>query len=240
VILTRVIPGGEPPLDLNTPEARARLVELYRPASPDWLRLNLVGSVSGSAAGSDGTSETLTNPTDRRLLNVIRDLSDLVLVGAASVRAEGYFVPKNAGLAVVTGTGNLSGNRIVTTGQRGPLLVLCPATAAATVRHTLGDVDASIITVADTDGTLSPHDILGALRGAGYRSIVCEGGPSLAAQLIEAGVVDEICLTVSPVLNGSALPLFGGNHLTERRLTLTQLMADDASGLYSRWAMAGA
>lgn len=238
MILTRIIPPGDASLDPETPEGRERLIELYRPARPDWLRLNLVGSVSGSAAGSDGTSETLSSPTDRLLLKIIRDLGDVVLVGAASVHAEGYFVPRHADLAVVTGTGDLSGHRIVTSDRRGRLLVLCPAAAAPTVRETLGATSAEIIIVPDTDARLAPEDILAALRGAGYRSIVCEGGPSVAAQLIEAGLVDEICLTVSPVVNGSALPLFGGNEFAARRLVLSQLMADGASGLYARWALA--
>lgn len=240
MILTRVVPPGDVPLQLDVPDDRAHLVELYRPERSEWLRLNLIGSVSGSAVGSDGTSETLTNPTDRLLLRVIRDLSDVVLVGAASVRAEGFGVPRHSALAVVTGSGDLSGHRIVTDGHRGDLVVLCPASAASLVRATLGDTAASIIEVAaDEPGMLAPAAIVAALRSAGYSSIACEGGPNLAAQLVDAGLVDEICLTLSPVLNGSALPIFGGTTFAERRLTLTQLLADEASGLYARWRLAG-
>jgi riboflavin biosynthesis pyrimidine reductase len=244
VILTRVFPPvpGAPagdPIDLEVDGARDLLADLYRPPRENWLRLNLIGSVSGGATGTDGTSETLTNPADRVLLNVIRALSDVVLVGAASVRAEGYFVPRRAALAVVTGTGNLAAHRITTTGQRGPLLVLCPASAAEQARESLGEVAATIIVVADTGGRLAGADIVSALREAGYHSIVCEGGPSFAAQLLREGLVDEVCLSTSPKLNGAGVPLFGDAEFATLPLTLTQLMTDDASGIYARWALVG-
>ncbi|MCU1470826.1 MAG: hypothetical protein JWQ39_1975 [Glaciihabitans sp.] len=235
MILTRVYPAADAPIDLDAADARDRLADLYRPPREDWLRLNLIGSVSGSATGSDGTSETLTNPADRALLGVIRTLSEVVLVGAASVRAEGYFVPRRAALAVVTSTGDLTGHRITSTGQRGPLIVLCPGSSAAMARATVEDPDALVIPVPDTGGMLAAADIVSALRSAGFRSIVAEGGPILAAHLLAGEVVDEVCLTTSPVLNGASIPLFGSSEFTARPLELTQLLVDNASGLYARW-----
>lgn len=235
MILSRVYPGDSLDIDLDTPDARAQLAERYRPPSPEWLRLNLIASVSGSAVGSDGTSETLTNPADRKLLGVIRSLADVVLVGAASVRAEGYFVPKRAALAVVTTSGDLSGHRITSTGDRGALLVLCPAGSVATARSTIGDAAATIIPVADTDGILSATEIVAALRTAGYASIVSEGGPTLASHLLAGDVVDELCLSTSPTINGGAVPVFGTEAFTGHPLELSQLMVDDRGGTYARW-----
>jgi riboflavin biosynthesis pyrimidine reductase len=235
VILTRVYPTTDAPIDLDDADARDRLADLYRPPREDWLRLNLIGSVSGSATGSDGTSETLTNAADRALLGVIRTLSQVVLIGAASVRAEGYFVPRRAALAVVTRTGDLTGHRITSTGQRGPLIVLCPVKSVSTAKATVEDPNARVIAVPDSDGTLAASDIVGALRSAGYRSIVAEGGPNLASQLLAGEVVDEVCLTTSPVLNGASIPLFGSTEFAARPLELTQLLVDNASGIYARW-----
>jgi riboflavin biosynthesis pyrimidine reductase len=225
------------PIDVEDATGRARLIELYRPPHPRWMRVNLVGSVNGGAAGSDGTSETLTNRTDRAILRILRDLSDVVLVGAASVRAEGYFVPRHAALAVVTASGDLSGHRIRSGENHGALLILCPASAAGTVRRTLGQTEARILEVADSGGRLAPRDVVATLRAAGYESIVCEGGPGLAAQCVGADVVDELCLTTSAVLSAEALPLFGGSFFDERRVTLTQLLVDESSYLYGRWAI---
>ena len=237
MILTRVFPTPGDPIDLSSEDAREQLADLYRPPRPDWVRVNLIGSVSGSAAGSDGTSETLTNPADRALLKVIRALADVVVVGAASVRAEGYYIPRHAELAVVTGTGDLGSHLVTSTGARASFFVLCPAAAVAKARETTAAADAQIIVVPDEDGRMTASAIVAALRGAGFAGIVCEGGPSLASQFVRAGVVDEVCLTTSPVLNGASAPLFGGHEFADIPVTLGDLLVDDASGVYARWVI---
>lgn len=237
MILQRILPTGDAPIDFDSADAGDRLREYYRPPADEWLRLNLIGSVSGSATGSDGTSETLSNPMDRRILGVIRALADVVLVGAASVRAEGYYLPRRSPLAVVTSSGDLSGNRITVGDGRGPLLVLCPRSAASTVRRTLGNTPVTILELASTEGRMQPASLIGALRDAGYPSIVCEGGPRLATQLVVAGLVDELCLSTSPQVNGGALPLFGSDAFGARPLRLTQVLTDESSGLYACWGL---
>lgn len=239
MILTRIVPAGGPSIDIGDPDARERIAALYRPERDEWLRLNFVASASGSVAGSDGTSETLTNRADRLVLTVLRSLSDAVIVGAASVRKEGYFVPRTAALAIVSGSGDFADHRIRAGGDRGPLLILCPASAADRARRTLGNTVAELIVLPDDAGTLPARAIVMALRERGYASLVCEGGPTLAAHLLAAGEVDELCLTTSPILGGSPLPLLGSGAIPEQRLVLSQLLADDASGLYGRWTVAG-
>ncbi|MHB1171647.1 MAG: dihydrofolate reductase family protein, partial [Lacisediminihabitans sp.] len=66
--LARIYPASAEVIGLDAPDGRERLSELYRPERASWLRVNLIASVSGSAAGGDGTSETLTNRVDRTLL----------------------------------------------------------------------------------------------------------------------------------------------------------------------------
>lgn len=227
MIVTRVSPGVPDLLDLEAPGSRDQLLEWYRPPRPDWLRINLVVSVNGSAAGSDGTSESLTSAADRRILGVIRELADAVLVGAASVRAEGYQVPKRSRLAILTRTGDLVGHRL-DDAEPGRLIVLGPATALDRARAAVPN--AEFITV-DSE---SAADAIVALRGAGHRSLVCEGGPGLAGQLVAAGVVDELCLTTSPRLTtGRLVPLAGD--LPEIPLQLAQLMLGDDGSLFARW-----
>jgi riboflavin biosynthesis pyrimidine reductase len=237
VILTRAFPAGSESIDLDAADARDRVRALYRPRSEHWVRLNLIGSVSGSATGSDGTSETLTSPTDRLLLGVIRSLSDVVLVGAASVRAEGYSVPRTGALAIVSRGGDFTGHRIRDTEGRGSVLVLCPAAAVERARDTIGRSDARIVAVPDVEGSLTSDAILGALHREGYASIVAEGGPSLATQLVTSGVVDELCLTISPVLNGGRVPLFGAKEFADHPLVLDQLLLDESGASYARWTL---
>ncbi|TBN56805.1 pyrimidine reductase [Glaciihabitans arcticus] len=235
MILRQLSPAG-PDIDLDEESSRASLLDLYRPPRPEWLRLNLITTISGSAAGSDGTSETLTNPADRRLLGVIRELADIVLIGAQSVRAEGFLLPRRTRLAVVTSSGDLSGHRISAPVEPGRLLVLCPASAIERSRETLG-VDADFVVVEDDAGRLAPSAILTALRAHDLRSIVCEGGPSLAAQLLAAGLLDEVCLSTSPRLGGPVLSPFGAAELESVDAELSRLLVDDASGLYARWLL---
>ncbi|HEY5231549.1 MAG TPA: dihydrofolate reductase family protein [Galbitalea sp.] len=239
MILTRVVPEADEPIDLESPDFRERLVELYGPGGSDWVRLNLIGSVSGSATGPDGTSETLTNPVDRAILGVIRSQADVVLVGAASIRAEGYFIPRNGALAVVSRTGNFADHQLRGTTARGRLIILCPSAAVETAQQTIGMPDVTVIAVPDADGSLSAPDIVSALRGAGFRSIVVEGGPEIATLFVIDDAVDELCLTTSPVLNGGAMPLFGSREFDGHPLTLTQLLVDSGGATYARWRMRG-
>jgi riboflavin biosynthesis pyrimidine reductase len=237
VILTRVIPTVDEPHDQDAPDFRDRLADLYRPGAVDWVRLNLIGSVSGSATGPDGTSETLTNPIDRAILGTIRNQADVVVVGAASVRAEGYFVPRSGALAVVSRTGNFGDHQIKGTAQNGTLIILCPSSAVETARATIGMPEVTIIPVPDFDGSLTAPAIVTALRDAGYRSVVVEGGPTLATLFVTDDTADELCLTTSPVLNGGAMPLFGSHEFANRPLTLTQLLVDSGGATYARWGL---
>jgi riboflavin biosynthesis pyrimidine reductase len=237
VILTPVYPRFDPPIDIFAAGARERITELYRLPAPERVRINLIASVSGSAAGSDGTSDTLSSPADRLILKVIRALSDVVVVGAASVRAEGYFVPKDGVLAVVSRTGDFTGHHIRDTGNHGTLLILCPASAVRTAQSTIGLADVTVVAVPDVEGSLSAGAILGALGDQGFSSIVAEGGPALARHLVLGGVVDELCLTTSPVLNGGRLPMFGAGEFDGHPMALNQLLVDEGGFTYARWGL---
>ena len=235
--LTQLYPlAGTQPVDVDGEGAREALERLYRIPSRPWLRVNLVASVNGSAAGTDGTSTGLTNRTDRKILGAIRRLADVVLVGASSVRAEGYLLPRTAALAVVTGSGDLTGHRIPPGLEPGRLLVICPEQARGRVRSSLGGASAEIIAAEAQDSAVSPSAIIAALHGRGLSSIVCEGGPQLASALLSAGLVDELCLTTSPLLTAARLPMLPGV-AAGRRLRLSQLLVDESDALYARWSV---
>lgn len=224
-------------LEVGSETTQTMLEEWYRPPVAPWLRINLVAAVSGDAAGTDGTSDSLSNPADRAILRAIRDVADAVVVGAASVRAEGYRVPLTAKLVVVTGSGDLSGHRIAPD-RADRLIVICPASAVETVEACLGEAlssRATIVVVDDHDARLEPRAIVEALRRLGLHSLVCEGGPSLAGQFLHDRMVDEVCLSTSPVVIGSGLPVFGTERFDASRLSLSQLLIDDQSALYARW-----
>ena len=240
MILRRLHPEPGAEIDAGSDEGRAALDDFYAYPRERWLRLNFIASVNGQAAGSDGTSDSLTNWVDRRILGTIRRLGDLVLVGAGSLRTEGYFLPKTAPLAIVTTSGDLTGHRIPDDVAAGRIIVLCPSAAAPAVRSTLRAPAASIIELGaspDRPG-VDLAAAIDALHALGYHRIVCEGGPTLAGQLVNAGLVDELCLSTSPQLSALVMPVLPG--LTSAHaLQLTLLLADADGQLYARWRLAG-
>jgi riboflavin biosynthesis pyrimidine reductase len=237
VRVLRVLPGEPESAPTDPSELAGWLDQLYRvpqSAGPEstWVRINLIASVNGSAVGVDGTSETLTGGIDRRILGAIRRNSDVVLVGAGTVRIETYLLPKTAALAVVTRTGDLSGNGFDKDADagRGKLYVICPPEAAAKVRETAPN--AELIEV-DRD-ELNPKTFVSLLTSRGMTRIVCEGGPSLADEMLRGNVVNELCISAAPYLDIPGVPTFGGEEL-HRSLAINQLIVDETGRTYARW-----
>ena len=83
------------------------LEKLYRWPENTSLRLNLVLDKPGSIKGSDGTSKTLTNPEDRKLLRAIRSQAEIIVQGAETIRQEGWFLPPQGRLFVLSASEDL-------------------------------------------------------------------------------------------------------------------------------------
>ncbi len=229
--LRRLLPTG-PDLDLSAEDADARLIEAYSPAPA--LRLNLVAGIGGAASDGSGTSDGLSDPLDRRILGLLRTLADVVLVGASSVRSEGYRMPRTAALAVLTASGDLRGHRL-TRALPGRLLVLTTAAGSEPARRQLPDAD--VVVLPDEEGRVPLQHALAALRERGLERVLCEGGPTLAGALLEQDLVDELCLTTSPSAGGAALPVLGAS-APPRAMRLEGLLSDERSALYARWRRA--
>lgn len=234
--VTRVFP---PPVEQREAmPSRDWLLAAYAPVAAASVRVNMVASLNGSATGADGTSNSLTNRLDRRILGVIRELSDVVLVGAASVRLEGYVVPSKAALAVLTTTGDLRGNRFRDREMTQPILVLCPRSRLARVQDS-PDVQGATVVGIDDDaapGEARAEALLAALRDRGFAHIVCEGGPRLAGSLFAADLVDEFCLTTSPRITLGERELLGPGGAGSTDFSLRQLLLEDSGTSYARWA----
>lgn len=247
--LTQVFPE---PAAGNDAAGQPRSVDGLDPASRDWLlqrytlvpgaylRVNMIASLNGSVAGSDGTSDSLSSRLDRRILGVIRELADVVLVGAGSVRAEGYVVPARAALAIVTSSGNLAGHGLEQSAHsdsthRQPVYILCPRSAVGRAEDATAGSHATVVPLDDENGVLAPATILAELRTRGLPRIVCEGGPVLAGRFFAADLVDEFCLSTSPqvVLGGRGLLESATAGCTGFRMR--QLLLDDRGSTYARW-----
>jgi riboflavin biosynthesis pyrimidine reductase len=99
-------------------------------------------------------------------------------------------------------------------------------------------VSSAQILVLDGDTQLDVRDVVATLRRAGFARIVAEGGPTLAAQLLESGAVDEVCLTVMPRIGGPSLPLFTSAPLGIHDVVPHTLIADDTGAQFGRWSIA--
>ncbi|MES2169652.1 MAG: dihydrofolate reductase family protein [Actinomycetota bacterium] len=217
--LTRVYPAGGPVHDVDA---------FYTVPRPEWLRISMIASIDGSAIGADGTSSTLTRGADRTVLGAIRRSSDVVLIGASSLRREGYLLPRSVPLAVVTASGDLTGHSIPAGLEAGRVFVLCPASVAESVNLP----GASVIGI-DSSGPLSGRSIVDALHHLGFRSVACEGGPTLATHLLADAMVDELCMSTSPVIGGPSAPALPG--APQLSFALSQLLVDDVGVSYARW-----
>lgn len=242
-MIRRVVPtaGGE--LDEDAVGARQTLLDWYSPHDREYVRLNLVATLDGRAAGADGTSESLTTRVDRMILGAIRQHADVVLVGAQTVRREGYVRPRRAALAIVTASGDLTGHRLdeppadhKTASGPPPVFVVTTEKGAKAAAHSAPGARLLILP-GRADGHLEPAAVVAQLRDAGLPGIVAEGGPSFAAQLLGASLVDELCLTVMPTLGGPALPLLGSNAVSISMVSAHQLLLSDDGAQFGRWML---
>jgi riboflavin biosynthesis pyrimidine reductase len=225
------------------------LARLYAYPSDRWLRANMVASVDG-AATVDGLSGGLSSPGDRRLFWVLRGLADVVLAGAGTARAEGYGPtrPKDSWgplglrkgrpaappLALVSRSLDLDPANALFTGAPADArtIVITCAAAPADARAALERV-ADVIVAGDTLVNLG--DALGALHDRSLGRVLCEGGPHLLGQFAAAGLLDELSLTVSPVLAGPGAPgIVAGAPFPSRRLALGHVLEEDGT-LFCRY-----
>lgn len=236
MILRPVHPEPGDPIPVGEPETRERLRALYRrEADAVGIRLNLIASVDGSARGDDGTSESLSSRADRAVLGAIRAESDVVLVGAATLRAEGYLLPRTARLAALTASGDFRGAQPGEVDEPEKLLVLGPESARGTARETLTAPHLFVPLAADPAGRVDLAEAIRTLGELGAPRVVCEGGPALASAMLAAGLVGELCLSTSPQLVGGGLPVLGPDPHPAIGLRLASLLLDDAGGAYARW-----
>ncbi|WP_421734000.1 dihydrofolate reductase family protein [Cellulomonas sp.] len=251
-----LLPHDAPVRHLAPRDDEAELVALFAdpPTTGVHVRANMVSTVDGAATGASHVSGSINGPADLRVFRVLRALADVVLVGAGTARAERYPPldvpaelraarsalgrPDDLELAIVTASGELPESLLDT--DRPPL-VLTTASAPALdgLRARIG-ADRVIVADGGVPGSVDPHAVVTALGERGLRNVLAEGGPTLLAQLVDADLVDELCLTWSPQLVGG--PAGRVTHLPTwfepaRALTLRHLLHADGV-LLGRWQVA--
>jgi riboflavin biosynthesis pyrimidine reductase len=208
------------------------------PPGRRWLRANMVASVDG-AVTVDGRSGGLSTPADKRVFAVLRGLCDAVLVGAGTVRAEGYGAVRAATpvLAVVTGSLDLDPDSALFRDAVARTLLV--TTEAAAARR--GDAFAAVADVVTTPGErVDVPAAVEALHRRGLSRLLCEGGPALLAQVAAGGVLDELCLTVAPSLvAGAAGRILAGPVLDPPLPLQLAGVLEEEGTLFTRWTRSG-
>jgi len=188
------------------------------PATGAHVRAVMLSSLDGAATGADHRSGSVGDAADRRLFGALRALADVVLVGAGTVRDEGYedvqVPPRLAAaraargrrerveLAVVTGTGLVPEPVLAA----GALVVTCPGAAGLAALLERVGADRVLVVRGPRPGQVDPAAAVAALAARGLRRVHAEGGPRLLAGLAGAGALDELCLTITPSLVGGPAP----------------------------------
>lgn len=202
------------------------------------VRANMVASADG-AATFDSRSGGLSSAADRELFLTLRKLCDVILVGASTVRVEGYGPAKGANpatIAVITGSLDLDPTtRFFTEAVARPIIVTTEDADAEKV--------ATLSKVADVIAAgklrVDVGNALDQLAERGLSKVLTEGGPALLAELIAAHRLDELCLTAAPVLGlGHSKRITDGPPLPEpSRLELMHVLTDDEGSLFLRYGV---
>ncbi|MBY0442047.1 MAG: pyrimidine reductase family protein [Mycobacteriaceae bacterium] len=240
--------GSAHQLDIN--ELR-RLYDYPQQEPGVWIRANFIASIDGGATAG-GVTSTLSGPGDRFLFNLLRSLADVILVGAGTVRIEGYAgahltvtqrqhrqdrgqseVPQ---LAIVTNAGHLDrAMPVFTRTEVSPLILTCASVAKET-RHRLTGLAEVVDCSAENPHTVDEAVMVTKLENRGLRQVLTEGGPTLLNSFIEREMLDELCLSLSPhLVGGQASRISTGPGEVLTRMRRAHILADESGYLYTRY-----
>jgi riboflavin biosynthesis pyrimidine reductase len=230
------------------------LARLYEYPPGPWLRANMVSSADG-AANLGGVTSGLSSEADRHLFALLRTLADVIVVGAATVRAERYAPVRQHELwpdlrpgrtptppiAVITARLDLdpASRLIAAAPPSARTIVITTARAPADRRAALNELAEVIVAGQET---VDLKAAVAALAERGHRRMLAEGGPHLLAQIVAADLLDELCLTIGPLLAGpgadrivAGVPLPGtGPPDAPQPLTLAHVL-EDSGFLFCRY-----
>jgi riboflavin biosynthesis pyrimidine reductase len=233
---------------------RAYADEARRPPQTGrpWVMVNMIASVDGAVA-VDGRSGDLGGAGDKAVFRALRSLPDVIVVGAATVRAERYGPPRPTEevRAARRGRGQTAVPRLVVVSgslEIDPTLGLFAEAEVAPLVVTTAHADheraARLAEVAEVlrlpGDRVEPTALLAHLAASGAGVALCEGGPTLNGQMVAAGVVDEWCTTVAPLLvSGEAGRVArGAAPAAPERLALRRVLGDDDGYLFLRYLAA--
>ena len=220
-----------------------------------WVRANMISSLDGGATSDDGRSGALGAAGDRAVFATLRELADVIVVGAGTVRVENYSgvhfdasrratrqlrgqteVPP---VAVLTRTGRQERRSRLFTHTEIPPLVLTSTEALADTREQLGDLAEVFDASGDRADSVDLPTALSLLARRGLLRVLTEGGPAILGAFVAVGLLDELCLTVAPVLVGGQSPRIAtGPGQASTAMQPRTVLTDSEGYLYLRYGRA--
>ncbi len=233
---------------------------------PSLLYSNFVSSLDGVAVvgPSSGSQLSGESKADRFVMGLLRASADAILIGSGTLSGSPGHIWTAEHVYPAQAPAYLELRRILGLAVR-PTLVVASGSGEVDLRHPGLAAPAMILTSSEGQKRLAgahqhqvvvigkgpeidPEQLVAAIRQAGHRRILTEGGPRLMGQLIGAGQVDQLFLTVSPLLAGrtkseprpgfvDGLDLLGRDRSPWLRLLSARR---DGSHLFLRYLAAGA
>ena len=229
VRLHRVLPVADGPITI----AEAYDSPLGRRPDRPWVGLCMVASIDGSTV-VDGVSAGLSSDNDAEVLRRLRSIAQVIIVGAGTVRGEGYGAPTKDGqrIGVITRSGSVDTDTELFRSGAGFVIT----TENATIDDERVDVIRAGVDQVDLRAAVESIPEL----CPGTEFIQAEGGATLNAALVSADLFDELNVTISPATvggDGPRLVHHGAHH--SHPYDLEQLVVDDESFVFSRWRRRG-
>lgn len=207
--------------ELADPLAPYAAVDRSKPDGTPWVMGHMVGGLDGSAAVGGRVGDLSTAP-DASLFIAMRAIADVVLVGAETVRREGYggvrLSPERLAvrraearsdvpaIAIVSRSLDFDWSaKVFTAPASDARTIVITCAAAPAHRRAQAEQVAEVITAGDE--SVLPGMAIDELGRLGHRIVLCEGGPTWLGDVVAAGVLDELCLTIAPFMGGDALPV---------------------------------
>lgn len=205
------------------------LEALYRPPSLPWLRVNMVSTLDGAANGESGKSGSINNAADKQVFHALREQADAIVVGAGTARTERYQVAA-VPLVLVSHRG-LVPEQLQGAPAGKVLLATCAdSVGLGTARDLLGPDQVIVAGQSQVDLASLKAELV----DRGWTNLLGEGGPHLLRDLLDAGAVDELCLTWVPQVIGGVHPRILEGAPVEVPLRLAVLL-EERGTLLGRW-----
>ncbi len=201
------------------------------PTSPrPWIRTNFVTTLDGAAHGTNGRSGPLGSADDKRAFALLRSLADIIIVGAGTARTESYAPITSdeidGDLRNRLGLAPIPPIAVVSRSLNIPVALMVPGQIVITTEDTAPARLAAVrehveVIAAGRNGVIDWPQVVNLLHERGLNRVLCEGGPSLHGTLIAGDLVDELCLTITPMLAaGSASRIAHNAHAVEHPMNL--------------------